>query len=155
FLQAPAAVFPLDAPVWPGMGLQASLVPFAPPVLSALKQRALAEPDRALEATGQDYLRPASGATRTPHSDPHTPPRSCGGVCALRAIAPCRAACYEGRQYSGALEICASAGRGGGAQAMAMVQPMRFGQVLKRYRTAAGLTQEALAERAGLSVRGI
>ncbi|MGI8915129.1 MAG: ATP-binding protein [Chloroflexota bacterium] len=30
-----------------------------------------------------------------------------------------------------------------------------FGDVLQRYRSAAGLTQEALAERAGLSVRGI
>src|SRR5690242_8283702 len=30
-----------------------------------------------------------------------------------------------------------------------------FGTVLKRYRVAAGLTQEALAERAGLSIRGI
>src|SRR5579871_5088631 len=30
-----------------------------------------------------------------------------------------------------------------------------FGALLKRYRTAAGLTQEALAERAGLSMRGI
>jgi predicted ATPase/Tfp pilus assembly protein PilF len=31
----------------------------------------------------------------------------------------------------------------------------RFGTLLRRYRTAAGLTQEELAERAGLSVRGI
>jgi predicted ATPase/DNA-binding CsgD family transcriptional regulator/DNA-binding XRE family transcriptional regulator len=31
----------------------------------------------------------------------------------------------------------------------------RFGEVLRRYRVAAGLTQEALAERAGLSPRGI
>src|SRR5712692_10298813 len=35
-------------------------------------------------------------------------------------------------------------------------QPMpRFGTQLKTLRTAAGLTQEALAERAGLSVRGL
>lgn len=30
-----------------------------------------------------------------------------------------------------------------------------FGSLLRRHRTAAGLTQEALAERAGLSARGI
>ena len=30
-----------------------------------------------------------------------------------------------------------------------------FGDVLRRYRVAAGLTQETLAERAGLSVRGL
>src|SRR5215207_3985416 len=30
-----------------------------------------------------------------------------------------------------------------------------FGELLHRYRVAAGLTQEALAERAGLSARGI
>ena len=38
---------------------------------------------------------------------------------------------------------------------MASAHPFTFGQLLKRYRTAAGLTQEALAERAGLSARGI
>src|SRR5260370_37624436 len=38
---------------------------------------------------------------------------------------------------------------------MAMRQPAAFGEVLRRYRVAAGLTQEALAERAGLSARGI
>jgi tetratricopeptide (TPR) repeat protein/transcriptional regulator with XRE-family HTH domain len=36
-----------------------------------------------------------------------------------------------------------------------MAQSLNFGQLLRRYRTAAGLTQEALAERAGVSVRGI
>lgn len=30
-----------------------------------------------------------------------------------------------------------------------------FGELLRRYRVAAGLTQEALAERAGVSTRGI
>ena len=34
-------------------------------------------------------------------------------------------------------------------------QQVGFGDVLRRYRLAAGLTQEALAERAGLSPRGI
>ncbi|HYW88245.1 MAG TPA: helix-turn-helix domain-containing protein [Chloroflexota bacterium] len=34
-------------------------------------------------------------------------------------------------------------------------EPTRFGDLLRRHRTAAGLTQEGLAERAGLSVRGI
>jgi transcriptional regulator with XRE-family HTH domain/tetratricopeptide (TPR) repeat protein len=38
---------------------------------------------------------------------------------------------------------------------MATVQPPAFGELLKHYRTATGLTQEALAERARLSVRGI
>ncbi|HEX5415168.1 MAG TPA: helix-turn-helix transcriptional regulator, partial [Chloroflexota bacterium] len=33
--------------------------------------------------------------------------------------------------------------------------PAAFGTLLKRYRVAAGLTQEELAERSGLSVRGI
>ena len=33
--------------------------------------------------------------------------------------------------------------------------PGSFGALLRRYRIAAGLTQEALADRAGLSVRGI
>ncbi|HEV2235038.1 MAG TPA: AAA family ATPase, partial [Ktedonobacterales bacterium] len=36
-----------------------------------------------------------------------------------------------------------------------MTQPAHFGDVLKHLRTAAGLTQEALAERAGISARGI
>ncbi|HEV2238158.1 MAG TPA: ABC transporter substrate-binding protein, partial [Ktedonobacterales bacterium] len=38
---------------------------------------------------------------------------------------------------------------------MASAQPRSFGQLLKHYRIAAGLTQEALAERAGLAVRSI
>jgi transcriptional regulator with XRE-family HTH domain len=38
---------------------------------------------------------------------------------------------------------------------MASTQPPTFGQLLKRCRIAAGLTQEALGERAGLSARGI
>jgi transcriptional regulator with XRE-family HTH domain len=33
--------------------------------------------------------------------------------------------------------------------------PLRFGDLLRRHRTAAALSQEALAERAGLSVRGL
>jgi predicted ATPase/transcriptional regulator with XRE-family HTH domain len=40
-------------------------------------------------------------------------------------------------------------------EAMAMEPHATFGGVLKRYRVAAGLTQEGLAERAGLSARGI
>ena len=35
------------------------------------------------------------------------------------------------------------------------LQGRAFGTLLKRYRVTAGLTQEALAERAGLSPRGI
>lgn len=38
---------------------------------------------------------------------------------------------------------------------MASVQPRSFGELLRRYRIAAGLTQEELAERAGLSARAI
>ena len=38
---------------------------------------------------------------------------------------------------------------------MASIQPLTFSQLLKRFRRAAGLTQEELAERAGLSVEGI
>src|SRR5205823_11926996 len=38
---------------------------------------------------------------------------------------------------------------------MAVQQPVAFGELLKRYRVAAGLTQEGLAERAGLSERAI
>jgi tetratricopeptide (TPR) repeat protein/transcriptional regulator with XRE-family HTH domain len=38
---------------------------------------------------------------------------------------------------------------------MATVQPLSFGNLLLRYRSAAGLTQEALAERAHLSARAI
>ena len=34
-------------------------------------------------------------------------------------------------------------------------EQLSFGEALRRYRSAAGLTQEALAERAGLSPRGI
>src|SRR5947209_3362519 len=34
-------------------------------------------------------------------------------------------------------------------------QPASFGALLKRYRLAAGLTQEALAERAGISTRAV
>src|SRR5579884_479746 len=45
--------------------------------------------------------------------------------------------------------------RPGWIQSMVTVQPATFGDLLRRYRTAAGLTQEALAERAHLSTRGI
>src|ERR671937_1954056 len=38
---------------------------------------------------------------------------------------------------------------------MAIAEHRTFGALLKRYRQAAGLTQEGLAERAGLSARGI
>ena len=38
---------------------------------------------------------------------------------------------------------------------MHTVQSLTFGALLKRYREAAGLTQEELAERAELSVRGL
>ncbi len=38
---------------------------------------------------------------------------------------------------------------------MGSAEPTSFGELLKRYRTASGLTQEELAERAGLSARGI
>src|ERR687884_343722 len=42
-----------------------------------------------------------------------------------------------------------------GWRGMATVQPLSFGDLLLRYRSAAGLTQEALAERAHLSARAI
>lgn len=45
--------------------------------------------------------------------------------------------------------------RGSGAQTMASSQPRTFGDLLRRFRIAAGLTQEELAERAGLSRRAI
>src|SRR5438132_4173588 len=38
---------------------------------------------------------------------------------------------------------------------MVAQQPAAFGELLKRYRLSAGLTQEGLAERAGLSERAI
>src|SRR6266702_1348750 len=38
---------------------------------------------------------------------------------------------------------------------MAAPQPLAFGELLKRYRVAAGLTQGQLAERAGLSERAV
>jgi transcriptional regulator with XRE-family HTH domain len=38
---------------------------------------------------------------------------------------------------------------------MAVVHSLTFGQLLARYRIASGLTQKALAARAGVSVRGI
>jgi transcriptional regulator with XRE-family HTH domain len=41
--------------------------------------------------------------------------------------------------------------RGGGM----IAERSGFGALLRRYRTAAGLTQEALAKRAGLSMRGV
>jgi transcriptional regulator with XRE-family HTH domain len=39
--------------------------------------------------------------------------------------------------------------------AMGRAEPSGFGELLRRYRTAARLTQEELAERAGLSARGV
>src|SRR6516165_6401989 len=47
------------------------------------------------------------------------------------------------------------AARREGSRAMASPRTTRFGERLRRARQAAGLTQEALAERAGLSRRGI
>lgn len=38
---------------------------------------------------------------------------------------------------------------------MATMQPSAFGELLRRYRVAAGLSQEALAEQARLSARAI
>src|SRR5262245_40499342 len=38
---------------------------------------------------------------------------------------------------------------------MASMRPLSFGELLRRYRASAGLTQEELAEKAGLSKRGI
>ncbi|MCD6031946.1 MAG: transcriptional regulator, family, partial [Thermomicrobiales bacterium] len=38
---------------------------------------------------------------------------------------------------------------------MATISPPTFGVLLRRHRLAAGLTQEALAERAGVSTRGL
>ena len=38
---------------------------------------------------------------------------------------------------------------------MVASEAARFGEVLRRYRTAAAFSQEELAERAGLSARGI
>jgi len=38
---------------------------------------------------------------------------------------------------------------------MADIDPIPFKDLLRRYRVAAGLTQKALAERAGLSIRTI
>src|SRR4051794_31199392 len=38
---------------------------------------------------------------------------------------------------------------------MAATPSLTFGMLLKRYRLAAGLTQEGLAERAGVSARGV
>ncbi|HEU5433392.1 MAG TPA: helix-turn-helix transcriptional regulator, partial [Thermomicrobiales bacterium] len=38
---------------------------------------------------------------------------------------------------------------------MATLSPSRFGALLRRHRLAAGLSQEALAERAGVSARGV
>jgi transcriptional regulator with XRE-family HTH domain len=38
---------------------------------------------------------------------------------------------------------------------MSNAEPSSFGDLLRRYRTAARLTQEELAERAGLSARGV
>lgn len=43
----------------------------------------------------------------------------------------------------------------GGRRAMATVGTLTFGDLLRRYRAASGLTQEELAERAGLSAKGI
>jgi transcriptional regulator with XRE-family HTH domain len=44
---------------------------------------------------------------------------------------------------------------GGGGRAIGSAEPGSFGELLRRNRTAAGLTQEELAHRAGLSARGV
>ena len=44
---------------------------------------------------------------------------------------------------------------GCGLSAMATDEPRAFGELRRRYWLPAGLTQEALAEQAGLSVRGL
>src|SRR5262249_34921423 len=63
--------------------------------------------------------------------------------------------CARRRERAGphAIESSIIAARGRGV--MAIAAPLTFGQLLKRHRLAAGLTQEALAMRAGMSVRSI
>ena len=77
----------------------------------------------------------ADGATRRPPGAPEV-------------------ACYD--RASVVARIIAR-GRGGETRvsATATDEPGAFGELLRRHRLAAGLTQEALAERAGLSARGI
>src|SRR5205085_4541051 len=83
-----------------------------------------------------DHTRPASAPTRSPTRLL----QQTWKACCPRAI--------MARGTTGSI----GAGR---STDMAMRQAPAFGALLKRYRQAAGLTQEALAEQAGLSVRAV
>src|SRR5207245_2667638 len=59
----------------------------------------------------------------------------------------------QGRAFLAAARPAAAAR--GWTGDMVAAQPSTFGVLLRRHRVAAGLTQEALAERAGVSVRAL
>src|SRR6266581_6564005 len=77
----------------------------------------------------------------------HCPARAGAPLHATHAARP-RTAARTGGSVAGALSSSTSEG------GMEGDQP-GFGVLLRRYRMATGLTQEALAERAGLSLRGV
>src|ERR671916_3029432 len=57
--------------------------------------------------------------------------------------------------HYGASRGVTAADTGAGGRRVAPHQPQSFGERLRRFREAAGLTQEELAERAGLTAKGI
>jgi predicted ATPase/DNA-binding XRE family transcriptional regulator len=65
----------------------------------------------------------------------------------------CRAACATLMGDTNSNRHRSGVGLGG--QGMAASSPSRFGTLLRRHRLASGLSQEALAERAGVSARGV
>src|SRR5262249_28475578 len=113
---------------------------------------------------------PAPGAVE---SIVATPPSSLGeGGCAghtERALSPTpsptgcpdgpwtpgKAPCYSPPEPWWARRSCCRSSRVSGRGGMSRQHTPPFGALLKELRIAAGLTQEALSERAGLSVRGL
>ena len=89
---------------------------------------------------------------RKPRTNPRTRPNEGSGWLDDASFAR-RASWYDRPQHR--LGTRAMRGRRRVLEAIATDEPGSLGELLRDYRVAAGLTQEALAEHAGLSARGI
>jgi len=131
-----------DDPVPSARGLNPALPEALEPVLCA----ALAKDPAARYQRAGELAQAFQGAMAV--AAPSRP------AAALHQSAPLEAASPLSAQAN-ALTMTAPAGEVMGRRALTAEQPMTFGALLRRYREAAGLSQEELAERAGLTVSAI